>query len=563
MANADYIKEFLVKLGYDVNETERKKFEDSLQRSDKSTASLTKNFKELAIALGTASSIAAYQLNALYVNAQRMGTSASKLDAYRQAVSNVGGDANAAAQSVAALAQKLRDNPQGFGSAFQRFGVDVKNAKGEIRDTIDLLMELVNSPKFKELSYPQQSAYMHNLFGIDDLTYRSIKSGEFAREYQKFLEIQKKLGNETDKSAKSVRDLVKQWNVFKTTGGAALDVLVGNLADKLAPALEAVNEKLDDLLDWYNDLSPESKELAKNIGSVAVGVSALATALGALKVFRGLFGSIFGGIAGGAAGGTGAAAGGSLLANPVTLLGAAAAGSFAANASQVLKNSDWQVNAENGGDLVGALYGNGRGPQTHDTVAQGLATVMGSGGVANGGKGKLSLNEIITFFTQKGLKKEHAAGIAANLWHESKFDPNAVGDKGKAYGLGQWHPDRQKYFKKLFGKDIRNSTGMEQLEFIFRELQTTERAAFKKLLKARASVESGSSFSLNYERPGINAEAREREAAARGRTAERFNQMVNITVNGAGSPEETANAVDRKIRDQYSIMTRNARSPAR
>lgn len=114
MANTDYIKEFLVKLGYQVDEADRKKFEEALGKSEKSTEGLAKNLKSVAVALGTVSSVAAYRLNALYVNAQRIGTSVSKLDALRRSVANVGGDANAAAQSVASLAQKLRDNPEGF-----------------------------------------------------------------------------------------------------------------------------------------------------------------------------------------------------------------------------------------------------------------------------------------------------------------------------------------------------------------------------------------------------------------------------------------------------------------
>ena len=564
MANTDYIKEFLVKLGYEVNESERKKFEDSLQKSDKSTASLARNLKELAVALGTASTIAAYRLNSLYVNSQRIGTSAGKLRAYSQAISNVGGDAGAAMASVGALAQKLRDIPN-FPSLFKRFGVEAKDSNGQIRDTIDLLTELVNSSKFNSLSYAQQSAYMKQAFGIDDLTFRSIKSGEFAQEYKKLLDVQRKFGNETDKSAKAVRDAVKQLNDLRYKGGAALDVLVGNLSDKLLPVLESINEKFDDFMDWYRQLSPESKELAKNIGSVAVGVSALATALGALKVFRGLFGSIFGGAASGGGGAAGtAAAGGSLLANPVTLLGAAAAGSFAANASQVLKNSDWQVNAENGGDLVGALYGDGRGPQTHATASAGLATVLGTGGgnvkgAASGGNGRLGLHEVMSFFMQKGFKREHAAGIAANLWKESKFDPNAVGDGGKAYGVAQWHPDRQKLFKKWFGKDIRQSTGREQLEFIFKELQTTERRALQRLLKAKTSIESGGSFSLNYERPL----KKQQEAFERGRIGQQFEQTFNITINGAADPYKTGELVEGVIRDKYGTMQRNLRSPAR
>ncbi|MEB2544080.1 phage tail tip lysozyme [Burkholderia cenocepacia] len=42
-----------------------------------------------------------------------------------------------------------------------------------------------------------------------------------------------------------------------------------------------------------------------------------------------------------------------------------------------------------------------------------------------------------------GWSQAAASGIAANLWRESGFDPNAVGDNGNAFGVAQWHGDRQ------------------------------------------------------------------------------------------------------------------------
>ena len=98
-----------------------------------------------------------------------------------------------------------------------------------------------------------------------------------------------------------------------------------------------------------------------------------------------------------------------------------------------------------------------------------------------------SSNEAMDFFQKRGWTKEQAAGIVGNLQAESGADlkTNAVGDGGKAYGIAQWHPDRQAMFEKLYGKPIRQSTFKEQLEFVDWELNNTEKAAGNKSAQQR------------------------------------------------------------------------------
>ncbi|MFX7121298.1 phage tail tip lysozyme, partial [Acinetobacter baumannii] len=82
---------------------------------------------------------------------------------------------------------------------------------------------------------------------------------------------------------------------------------------------------------------------------------------------------------------------------------------------------------------------------------------------------------------------EQAAGIVANLEAESGFKHTAIGDNGKAFGIGQWHPDRQAKFKQKFGKDIRQSSYQEQLAFVNWELNNNESSAGKKLRQSKSA----------------------------------------------------------------------------
>lgn len=121
------------------------------------------------------------------------------------------------------------------------------------------------------------------------------------------------------------------------------------------------------------------------------------------------------------------------------------------------------------------------------------------------------------FFESRGWSSAQSAGIAANLIKESSINPRAVGDGGRAYGIAQWHPDRQANFTTAIGGDIRQSTLEQQLSFVDWELRNTESAAGNRLKQAKSPEEAAGIVSKFYERPkAVNAEMRERgEMAAK------------------------------------------------
>jgi len=121
------------------------------------------------------------------------------------------------------------------------------------------------------------------------------------------------------------------------------------------------------------------------------------------------------------------------------------------------------------------------------------------------------------FFESRGWSSAQSAGIAANLIKESSINPRAVGDGGRAYGIAQWHPDRQANFTTAIGGDIRQSTLEQQLSFVDWELRNTESAAGNRLKRAQSPEEAAGIVSRYYERPkAVTAEMRERgEMAAK------------------------------------------------
>ena len=114
-------------------------------------------------------------------------------------------------------------------------------------------------------------------------------------------------------------------------------------------------------------------------------------------------------------------------------------------------------------------------------------------------------------------RPEQACGILGNIQHESGFDPGARGDGGSAYGLAQWHPDRQEAFQRRFGRSIQGSSLEDQTRFITFEMHDgTERAAGDALLHATTPEGAADIVCRKYERPlDRDGELRKRAQSAR------------------------------------------------
>ena len=128
-----------------------------------------------------------------------------------------------------------------------------------------------------------------------------------------------------------------------------------------------------------------------------------------------------------------------------------------------------------------------------------------------------SARHAIDFFMSKGWTLEQAAGIVGNLQTESGggLTVNAVGDGGRAYGIAQWHPDRQAQFARRIGKNIRQSNLDDQLAFVQWELENSESRAGDALKNARSIEQAALTFDKYYERSaGLHGAQRVNNALA-------------------------------------------------
>jgi hypothetical protein len=203
----------------------------------------------------------------------------------------------------------------------------------------------------------------------------------------------------------------------------------------------------------------------------------------------------------------------------------------------------------------GGISSGGTGNYSGDTTALGGPPITGGQGLTREvGKEELgNAEDIINFFMSKGWSREQAAGIAGNLQVESGFKTNATGDNGEAYGIAQWHPDRQADFEYWAGKDIRQSSLKEQLEFMNFELTSgREKKAGNAILQAKTPSEAAKAVDDFYERSNKAAQ-RERmdlaETYFKGQQQSTIAQQKTdgVLLNNKSIQDQAANSVKKNI----------------
>lgn len=168
------------------------------------------------------------------------------------------------------------------------------------------------------------------------------------------------------------------------------------------------------------------------------------------------------------------------------------------DSSDTVKLGSWDAPADMSSSGYGGGWGGSGGGQWTGQAAGGAAT---TGGRITGEQAKQNAVSVVNFLMKKGLTKEQALGVAGNIMGESGFNPSAIGDHGTSGGLAQWHGKRftnLRNFAAAMGRDWRDPEA--QMEFLWHELNTTERGTLNKLRGASSREEASRVWGHEFER---------------------------------------------------------------
>lgn len=456
-----------------------------------------------------------------------LGTNTETLSAWRGIATLVGGTAAGMTGSIQNLVSQFQQFALTGESSvipyFRALGVNIAGADGKMRATGSILLDLAE--KFQGMD-PARAAAFGKAMGFDEGTINLLIQGRAA--VQAMLEDQKRLGVITKEDAAAAQALQKAWGQLDQASTS----LGRTLQTAFAPIMTKVLNILTDLAVWARAHQPLVDAIFTGL---AVGAVALAAVIAAPLA-------------------------------PIALLVAAVTGLVAAFS---LLYDDWVVWTEGGKSLFGDFWAfvtalftgsseeigkawdnlfNGLGDRFNQFIEwvknlgpvllDAVKSMMGAasdwisdrlfawtGGKLGSKSGSSSTSTSGSSSSSRaaatpsgstegdvaklmgmGWTREQATGIAANIQRESSGNHQAVGDNGKAYGLAQWHPDRQANFRKWAGKDIRDSSRDEQLQFINYEMREgSEKKAGAALMAAKNASDAARIVSEKYERPSDRA----------------------------------------------------------
>ena len=209
---------------------------------------------------------------------------------YMGVMANNGIDANKAATSLKTGLAKLVSPAKAGANTMEQLGISVTNADGSMKDSVTIQKELHDA--FSQLSESEQLAAASAIFGKNQMSpwLALINTApEEVDDLSNSLENCK--GTTEDMAGAMMSGFGGSLEKLKST----LDVLITTIGERLAPYISKVTEKIQELADKFNALSPAQQDLIIKIGLIAAAVGPVLVIIGTVIS---AIGSIISGIGG-------------------------------------------------------------------------------------------------------------------------------------------------------------------------------------------------------------------------------------------------------------------------
>lgn len=174
------------------------------------------------------------------------------------------------------------------------------------------------------------------------------------------------------------------------------------------------------------------------------------------------------------------------------------------------------------GNSIETIEGNAGDRVSHNTYTAGSLT--GNFGTATVFRIEYPDNETTIFnflVNEMHLPPAGAVGVVANIYSESSFNEQALGDNGTSYGICQWHSERWTNLQNFCaGAGLNWQTLDGQLYYLKHELETSYSGVLAKISSvpntAQGAYDAASAWCIGFERPAnMDEKARERGYSAK------------------------------------------------
>lgn len=299
--NAETIKDFLVSLGFQIDDAGARKFDSVVLGTTLQVVKLGAAVEATALSVVAFTAKIASGLDQLYWSSQRTGATVAGIQAIGYAASQAGSSAEAARGSLEGLARFMRNNPgsEGF---LNRLGVQTRDASGNMRDMASIFtgvgQKLSNMPYYRANQYAQ-------MLGIDENTLMAMRRG-LGQFNQQYTQMAKAIGFNADQAAISSNKFMTSLRAFGQMAGMARDKIGSSLAEGLSGSIDTLRKQIvdnfpkieqtitsgvkgilwmaevigravyrliqaaGDIREWWNTLDKSTQQLIETLGALVV-----------------------------------------------------------------------------------------------------------------------------------------------------------------------------------------------------------------------------------------------------------------------------------------------------
>lgn len=266
MAASNILEEYLIRLGFQVDERSSKKADERMLKIDLNAKAIAKAVVAAGVAVQAFVAVYSYQMEKLYYASKRNGTTVGNLQAMEFGFKQVGGQAGQFTSALESMSMALRSSP-GLVAFLENLGVSVQG-----RDMSDVFMDLVETLNKMPPHLGQQ---IGGMFGIDPSTLLTLTQG--LEEMKKAQALRKQMaadsGMDLDAAAASgkeymqmLRQITERLGILKDMIGikllpvfkdwaASTDRILADITRILGKA-KSLGELWDRLGSWFKSGNP-------------------------------------------------------------------------------------------------------------------------------------------------------------------------------------------------------------------------------------------------------------------------------------------------------------------
>ena len=292
---SETIKEFLVGIGFDVNEKGLSDFGAKVKKFSVGVAAAVGAAAAGFYALSKAVNATATKFDNLNKTAERIGVGADELERFSYAAELSGASVKEAQAGLELFSRRIGETSMGIGEAknvFKNLGIEVRDSSGNVRSATDLLEEV--GYKIQDLSKTEQLAVLDKL-GFKHSMLNAV-TGDLSKLGAEFDALQAAAGTNINATAEAASNFQNMMFRLRYTWETFKDTLFSEVLAPLADTAFSVSKRLTEFMQVaLKAMRPFFKNVANIIGALVkifarvwVGVTNLVANI--VKPFKWFFG---------------------------------------------------------------------------------------------------------------------------------------------------------------------------------------------------------------------------------------------------------------------------------